>query len=38
MVIVLLQLSFLAVILDLPSLILLLCLAEGERSVHLVPV
>lgn len=36
-VIVLLQLSFLAIFLDFPSLILLLCLAEGEKSVHLVP-
>lgn len=35
-IIVLLQLSFLTIILDFPSLIL--CLAEGETSVHLVPV
>lgn len=33
--IVLLLLSFLAIILDFPSLIILLCLAEGETSVHL---
>lgn len=33
--IVLLLLSFLAIILDFPSLIILLCLAEGESSVHL---
>lgn len=33
--IVSLLLSFLAIILDFPSLIILLCLAEGENSVHL---
>lgn len=33
--IVSLLLSFLAIILDFPSLIILLCLAEGETSVHL---
>lgn len=37
-VIVLLQLSCPAFILDFPSLMLLFCLAEGQRSVHLVPV
>lgn len=37
LIIAFLQLSFLAIILDFPTLILLFCLAEERRSVCLVP-